>query len=177
MRRYTPLIAFVVAALSFGAAATRLSAQAAQTTTIIFVRHAEAAGGDPRDPSLTPAGEVRAAALSKALSGAGVVAVYTSQYNRTRSTGGVVGKAAGATVTVVPVAGATLDADASTLIERIVRDHAGKTVLVVGHSNTVPLMVKKASGVGVDAITETEFDRLFVVNIRDGVARLIQARY
>jgi broad specificity phosphatase PhoE len=171
--------AFLLALLCL-CGAQSLSAQStasAPATTIIFVRHAEAGGGDPRDPTLTPAGEARAQALVKALSGAGVAAVYTSQFNRTKQTGDAVAKANNVTAVVVPVAGATLDADAGALIARIVKENPGRTVLVAGHSNTVPLMVKKASGVTVDAIPETEFDRMFIVTIRDGVTSLIQAKY
>ncbi|MEO5509047.1 MAG: phosphoglycerate mutase family protein, partial [Longimicrobiales bacterium] len=141
------------------------------------VRHAEAAGGDPRDPTLSPAGQERAQALLKAMGGAGVAAVFTSQYNRTKQTGEVVATASGTTVTVVPVNRVSLDADADALIARIVHDYAGRTVLVVGHSNTVPVMVKMATGIVVDPIAETQFDRLFVVTIADGAGRVIQTKY
>jgi broad specificity phosphatase PhoE len=147
-------------------------------TTIIFVRHAEAGGamGDPQDPGLTPAGRARAETLAKALSTSGISAVYTSQYNRTRETGKIVADACHAAVTSVPV-GANRDADAAALIAQIEREHPGQTVLVVGHSNTVPLMVQRASGITVDPIADTEFDHLYIVSIHDGIAHLVQARY
>ncbi len=174
MRRSTFLLSLVMLAVTGGP----ISARQGPATTIVFVRHAEAAGGtDPRDPTLSPAGQERAKALVKALSSSGVAAVYTSQYNRTRMTGEAVAAAASVTATAVPVVRASLVADAEALIARIVKEHAGKTVLVVGHSNTVPLMVQEATGVAVDPIAETEFDRMYVVTIRDGVARVISAKY
>jgi broad specificity phosphatase PhoE len=165
---------------------TPASAQGGAVTTLIFVRHAEAGAGDPRNPSLTPAGEQRAQALLKSLSDAGVTAVYTSEYARTQQTGAPVAAAVGVTAVTVPVnsapgaampARSTLEARSKELIDRILREQAGRTVLVVGHSNTIPILVKLASGKAVDAIAETEFDRMYVVTIRDGVAHVIKARY
>lgn len=159
----------------------------APVTTIIFVRHAEAAGGNPQDPSLSPVGEQRAQALLKAVSTAGIAAIYTSQYQRTQQTGGVVARALGVPLTAVPASSATAvngapathprEADAAALVARILREHTGRTVLVVGHSNTVPVLVKQAARVTVDAIADSEFDRMYIVTIRGGVTNVIQARY
>jgi broad specificity phosphatase PhoE len=167
--------AFLLTLAALCSPVASLHAQTAAPTTIIFVRHAEAAGGNPRDPSLTPEGVERAQRLAKALESANVAAVYTSQYTRTRRTGELGG--GGAPVTVVQVNGATLDADAATLVARIAREQPGRTVLVVGHSNTVPIMVHKAAGRDVTAIAEDEFDRLYIVTDVAGKPSLIQAKY
>ncbi len=178
MRRRTFLLALLLCGgTTLSAAAQTTPPAAGAVTTIIFVRHAEAGAGDPKDPSLTPAGEARAQTLVKALAGSGVSAVYTSHLNRTKQTGAAVAAATGATSTAVPVNGATLEADAQALIARILREQAGKTVLVVGHSNTIPVYAKAAAGAAVEAIADTEFDRMFIVTVRDGVAHVIQARY
>jgi hypothetical protein len=95
MRRTTFLLAIMALCSAAAPVSAQVAAPKAPATTIIFVRHAEAAGGDPRDPPLTPTGVARADALAKALSGAGVSAVYSSQFNRTRSTGEAVAKAEG----------------------------------------------------------------------------------
>jgi len=51
-------------------------------------------------------------------------------------------------------------------------------VLVVGHSNTVPEIVKALSGITVPAITDAEYDHIFVVVIpATGSPRLIRLRF
>lgn len=193
MRRRAFLTALLVGGgtvlSSFAMAASAASAQAAPgaTTTLIFVRHAEAGAGDPRNPSLTPAGEARAQTLLKTLEKAGITAVYTSEYNRTQQTGGAVAKALNITPVTVPVnarpAGASMPGPdaitegAKAMIARITTEQAGRTTLIVGHSNTVPIMVGIAAGQTIDPIADTEFDRLFIVTIRDGVASIVKARY
>lgn len=182
MRRQAFLLALLVCAGTAVSAAAQTTPKTADggkgaVTTIIFVRHAEAGTGDPKDPSLTPAGEARAQNLVKALAGSGVAAVYTSHLNRTKQTGAAVATATGTTATAVPVNGATLEADAQVLIARILRENAGGTVLVVGHSNTIPVYARVSAGAPVETIADTEFDRMFIVTVRNGVARVIQARY
>jgi broad specificity phosphatase PhoE len=175
MRRQAFLLALLLCGVTAVSAAGQTTAGA--VTTMIFVRHAEAGAGDPKDPSLTPAGEARAQNLTKALAASGVSAVYTSHLNRTKQTGAGVAAAAGVSAIAVPVNGATLNADAQALVARILRENAGKTVLVVGHSNTIPVYAAAAAGTAVDPVADTEFDRMYIVTVRDGVARVIQARY
>src|SRR5215813_5123448 len=71
--------------LVFAASAGIASAQA-RSTTIILVRHAEKATEPADDPPLTSAGETRARDLWDAIKDAGVTAVITTQYARTRAT-------------------------------------------------------------------------------------------
>ena len=158
-------------------AAAQATAATAPTTTILFVRHAEAGRDDPRDPTLSEAGQKRAQDLAARLKDAGLAAVYSSQYKRTRLTGEAVATAAGLKVEVVPVSGATLAADAASLVARLAKEHPGRTVLVVGHSNTVPLMVAAATGGTPDTIAETEYDRLYVVTVTAGKGTVVRAKY
>ena len=54
----------------------------------------------------------------------------------------------------------------------------GSTVLVVGHSNTVPGIVEALSGQAAEAMPETEYDRYTLVLLdTDGGARVITSRY
>jgi hypothetical protein len=60
----------------------------------------------------------------------------------------------------------------------ILTRHAGESVLVVGHSNTVPQIVQALSGRAVAEMTEEEYDHLFVVVVPpQGVPRLFKTRY
>ena len=146
----------------------------AQQTTVILVRHAEKVDG-PGDVLLTEAGKARARRLADLLSAANISAVYSTPYHRTRDTAQPLARTLGLTVIETPASGATF---AQGVAERILRDHKGRTVLVVGHSNTTPDVVKALGASAVPAIADSEYDNLYVVNIdADGKAALIRAKY
>src|SRR5690348_2764504 len=70
--------------------------------TVILVRHGEKATDDPRDPSLSPAGEARARALAAMLAKAGVTHLFATQYRRTQATISPLASATGLTPTLLP---------------------------------------------------------------------------
>ncbi|HYH44274.1 MAG TPA: phosphoglycerate mutase family protein, partial [Thermoanaerobaculia bacterium] len=113
-------------------------------TTVVIVRHAEKADAS-EDPVLSAAGQKRAEALAAALDGAEVGAVYVSQFRRTRLTAGPLVGRLGLAAQARPV-GDDVAASARELATEVLTRQAGKTVLVVGHSNTVPVMVQAFSG-------------------------------
>lgn len=159
-------------------AAPALPTAASATTTVVVVRHAEKATDDPRDPSLSPAGQARAQALAAALADAGVSAVFTTELKRTWLTADPVVKRGNLPVQKRPVSGGDVPAQARDLAREILARHAGQTVLVVGHSNTVPEIVKALSGDAVPPIDDSEYDHLFVVTVpASGEGSVIQARY
>lgn len=170
---------FLLLALLLAAAAAPLEGQQSNApTTLLLVRHAEAGGGDdPRDPPLTPAGRARAGSLAETLRDAGITAVVSTQYRRTRETGGAVAEALGLTPTVFEVGGTEVEQYSRALLDHVLAQHAGGTVLLVGHSNTTPIVVAAATGLPADTIAETEFDRLYVVTLGDGTPRVVRARY
>lgn len=167
--------------LLFAFAVTAHAGEAGETT-ILLVRHAEAATGmaagiDPDDPPLTAAGAARAAELARVAEHAGVRAVYTSQLKRTQLTAAPLADAGKLPVTAIPVERAAIAEHVAATAKRIGEQH-GSTALVVGHSNTIPLIVKALTGVDVAPIAHEEYDRLFIVILRPGAApKLIQARY
>ena len=165
-----------------GCSATLLAAPAsaasAKITTLVIVRHAEKATDDPRDPTLSPAGQERAEEFAKVLGGASVSAVYVTEFKRTRLTAEPTAQHFNLTIQAQPRAEMTPDVYARDLMPKILKKHAGKVVLIVGHSDTVPAIVKVLTGRTVPPIDETEFDRLYVVEVpKTGAARLIAARY
>jgi broad specificity phosphatase PhoE len=154
------------------------SPAATSTTTVIVVRHAEKATDDPRDPSLNSVGQLRAQLLADALEDAGVTALYVTQYKRTRATA----EPLASRLKLVPVersvASGSADGHARDLAREILSRHRGGTVVVVGHSNTVPAIVEAMSGRKVMPITEAEYDHIFIVIVpQAGSARLVKARY
>lgn len=148
-------------------------------TQIVLVRHAEKSTVDPtnKDPGLTAAGEARAQALAAAVRQFKLDAVYASQFQRTQLTAGPAASAAGLKLRVRP-ASAEVETDAKAFAESIVHDHKDQAVLVVGHSNTVPALVAALSGAAAEPMPETEYDRLYVVNLADDrKARVLVLRY
>jgi len=59
-----------------------------------------------------------------------------------------------------------------------VHEHAGQTVLVVGHSNTVPKIVEALGAAAPPPICDQDYDDLYIVSIpSEGKPRLMHARY
>jgi phosphohistidine phosphatase SixA len=144
-------------------------------TTVIVVRHAEKSTDDPRDPSLSPEGISRARTLSALLKNAGVADIYVTQYKRTRQTAEPLAQQFGIAIMERPITAANSATYARDLAQEILTRSAGKGVLVVGHSNTVPDIVKALSGTAVPAIADPEYDHIFVVVVpSSGSARLMQ---
>lgn len=147
-------------------------------TTVVVVRHAEKSTDDPRDPSLSAAGQERARLLGSVLKDAGVTDIYTTQYKRTRQTAEPFAQQAGISIVERPASAANTATYGRDLAQEILTKSAGKGVLVVGHSNTVPDIVKALSGTTVPAITDPEYDHIFVVVIpASGSPGLTQLRF
>ncbi|MBF9220527.1 histidine phosphatase family protein [Hymenobacter ruricola] len=135
-------------------------------TTVYLVRHAEKDNAsNPADPTLSVAGEARAQELSKVLAGTTPAALFTTDFKRTRATLAPLAAATG----VVPQ---LYDALQPVTLAALIRtQYAGRTVVVVGHSNTLLPQIE-ALGVArpVADIAESEYNYLFKVSMADGAA-------
>lgn len=147
------------------------------TTTVIFVRHAEKAELPADDPPLSDAGKLRVEELTRQLVKADVVqgidAVYATPYRRTVETAKPVADALGLPVN-------SYDAgDTEAIMERIVKQHKGKIILVVGHSNTLPALIgNMGASKKVPPIAEDEYDNIYIVSIPwFGKTKTIRLRY
>ncbi len=161
----------LLAACAAGTSAAQ-SPPAPTSSSIFVVRHAEKA--DPSDPDtpLSPAGEARAQALAAVLRSKGVRTVFATEFKRTQQTAAPTAKGAGVDVVIIN------NADRPQLLERARAVPMGEAVLIVGHSNTVPDIVRELSGEEVDGINENEFNNLYEVVIdADGRKRLVRSRY
>lgn len=169
----TRLVRSSCAALALITAAA-ISAVAQTSTTVILVRHAEKAAAPAADPPLTDAGQARATALVAAVRDAEIDAIITTQFARTRETGAPTAAALHITPEVVSASGKTHVHDVAAAVMK----HAGHTVLVVGHSNTVPAIIAALGAPEPRAICDAEYDDLFIVTIPpEGRARLVRAKY
>ncbi len=139
---------------------------------IFVVRHAEKEVSPPTDPPLSTEGKRRAEALRDTLKGAGVKAIITSPFSRTKETGKPLATALGIAPLIDPMD------DAKALIDKIRGLPGGGNVLVVGHSHTIPQLLKALGHSPPVTISETEFDNLFVVTPGEVTRpRVIRLRY
>ncbi len=153
------------------------AAQSEAPTTIILVRHAEKAEDDADDPSLSAAGQARAEALQEALAHMPIDAVYTTQLQRTVLTAAPVINAHQPEVKEHIVTRANVPHHVSSLADTLRTQHPGETVLVVGHSNTIPALVEAISGYPVAPLTEEQYDRFYLVRHAGDTAPLLTVRY
>jgi phosphohistidine phosphatase SixA len=148
-----------------------LPAAKALPETVILVRHAEKNSAPENDPRLSAAGRARARLLASMLTYAGISAIYSSQFLRTRQTAQPASDRLHVPVTVVP------GGDAARLKQLIMQQN-GKAVLVVGHSNTIPALIADLNGPSDVPIAETDYDRLFVLTPQlSGKSPLLTLRY
>jgi phosphohistidine phosphatase SixA len=175
MHRRTGIIAGLVIALAAPAVA-RLQRDGA-AAPIYVVRHAERADAAPpgqrmmsgADPALSQIGEARAKRLAAVLRDAGVTRIFTTEYRRTRQTAEPIAAAASVEIAVVPAR------DLAGLLQKLAE--AAGPALVVGHSNTVPDILKSLGVSEPIRIADDEYDRLFVVVRRGGEPELLKLRY
>ncbi len=146
--------------------------------TVILVRHGEKAADDPRDPSLSEAGKLRAAALLRLLGETKLTHVWNSEFKRTRDF--VADVAAKHSLVAEAVPGK----DPAGLAARLQALPEGSISLVAGHSNTLP-NVAKALGArltnlvnGTD-LRDDEYDRFVVITLarKDEPCALLELRY
>lgn len=147
------------------------------TTTIIFVRHAEKAETPPDDPELSEKGKGRVAELTRQLVDADVVAgvdaIYSTPYKRTIETARPLAEALN-----LPINRYDPD-DNEAVLEKILKEHKGKIILVVGHSDTIPgLIADLGASKKVPPIDDMEYDNIYVISIPwFGKTKTIRLRY
>lgn len=142
-----------------------------EAPVVLLVRHAEKAAAPSNDPPLNEQGLKRAAALSHVLERSGVKAILVSQYARTRQTAEPTAKALN--VPIIALDGADTDAVAN----KVRGDYSGQTVLIVGHSNTIPQIIAALGGEA-PTIGDSDYDDLFVLYPpENGPARMLSLQY
>ena len=151
--------------LLLATAVSLLTATAAMAQTVYIARHAEKADapGNP-DPLLSETGQARAQALAEALRDAHPVLVLTSPMQRTILTGAPTAEFHSAPSEVISLDGGGAAHIAATVARvRALPDDA--TVLIVGHSNTVPAIARALGYAEAADMPECEYDRLTVLHL------------
>lgn len=128
-------------------------------TTFILVRHAEKAADGSQDPPLTVAGRQRAQALATLFGDTPIDAVFSSNYSRTMETARPLAVKNKQEIHLYEAH------QEKPLLERLKQEYKGKTVLIVGHSNTIPFAVNELLGENrLQELSETEYNKVFVVS-------------
>ncbi len=147
----------------------------AQTTitTFVLVRHAEKASDGTQDPDLTPEGRTRAQNLAALLAKEKISAIYSTAFKRTTQTVAPLAAATGLSIN-------TYEPFKAEAIEAMVRQHAGGTVVISGHSNTIPWTANLL--LGQDTFTDYEegdYGNLLLVTVveKGKTAKVTWLRY
>ena len=154
-----------------------VAAQKDSSTTIILVRHAEkdtsVAGSTAMqaDPPLSAAGKIRSEKLVEVLKSYPIQAIFSTKYNRTRSTAMPFVAKLGVEIQIYDP---SKQADLASLL----KSWKGKTILVVGHSNTVPGLVNLLTGSSnYPNLSDNEYDKIYLVRLDNGKSSHQQISY
>lgn len=154
--------------------------QESAITTFILVRHAEKETGAAamengvmsKDPELSEQGKARALRLADMFQRQPIAAIYSTNYKRTQNTVRPLAEKLGITIQVYQ------PAQDQIILDMLAR-HKGQTVLVVGHSNTIPqianlLLGKKEYG----DYDDSYYENIMLVSVVEkGTASVIQVKY
>lgn len=132
------------------------------TTTYYLVRHAEKADNSS-DPELSEAGHIRAGALKDLLLPKNIDTIFVSSVRRTQQTADSLAAALNKKYAIYP---ASLQGNQQ-LIRQLKSLGGNRGILVIGHSNTIPVVIDSLMG---DAqqitISENDFDNLYTVSVK-----------
>jgi 2,3-bisphosphoglycerate-dependent phosphoglycerate mutase len=146
------LFLFLIAQLSFAQQ---------KTTTIYFIRHAEKVDRS-NNPDLSTFGLERAAHWSEIFSDIPFDAIYSTDFTRTKQTAAPT--AANKKINITIYDAKNID------FQKFKTDNLGKTVLVVGHSNTIPDFVNKLINQDVYSnIEDKTFGNLYIVTLNGDI--------
>jgi phosphohistidine phosphatase SixA len=145
-----------------------------RTTTVVLLRHAEAAA-PAGDPELSNAGARRAALLGEVIADLlphqRVDYLYAADTRRAQQTAAPIANQFQLPINVLTAS------DWARLAQRLASEHHGRTVVVVGYASTLPTVIEGLSGQGV-AVDKSEYDAIFVVvRPSSGEPRVLRLRY
>ena len=144
--------------------AALLCADASAQRAVLVVRHAEKdSDSSEKTVPLSRAGAERAERLAALLKDAGVTAIYSTDTVRTRATAEPLARAQNLTIKIYNPRNAKGTMTAEPLVASLAKDEKDGVVLVVGHSNTVPDVVKALGWPEPIRIADGDYGDLFLV--------------
>lgn len=140
----------------------------ADASTMYLIRHAEKVDDGSKDPVLTIQGEHRAQNIANQLSTAKIEKIYATDYQRTQLTAKPLADFLGLEI---------ISYDPSKLSEFADQLKAeAANALIVGHSNTTPMLTYLLSGQPVMSLDEEDYDNIFQVSLAGETADLNQLK-
>lgn len=162
--------------LLLAAALSLATALPAMAQTVIIVRHAEKADASA-DPVLSEAGQARAQALAAELADDHPAIILTSPLQRTRLTAAPTAEHHSVTPEAIALNGG-VQAHLAEIVARVQAQPEDATILIVGHSNTVPLIARALGYPDAADMPECEYDRMTTLHLLgEGRAHAIVSRY
>ena len=137
-------------------------------TTIYLVRHAEKVITDPanKNPMLTEQGQKRAKDLAEKLKKQKILAIYSTDFQRTKLTAQSLADKKQLTIKIYE------PKHLKSFANMILQEHKGSKVLIVGHSNTVLETIEAFGAIRpIKEILDNEYDYFFTLEVAEnGVA-------
>jgi broad specificity phosphatase PhoE len=148
----------------------------ARSTTVVVVRHAEKVMDGSPDPALTDEGQARAALLARMFGDRPrdhIDAIFVSPALRNRLTAAPLAARLGLAPEI-----ASQD-DPRGFARRVLREHRGDRILIVGHADTMPALVEALSGAkDIPPIDAAEYGTMYVISVpRIGRANVLSLTY
>lgn len=149
------LVSFFLFALIF----SQSFSQEQKITTFILVRHAEKVADGSQDPELSQQGIERSIKLAELLKNSKIDAIYSTNFKRTRNTVSVVAKEKALEVKLY-------ESSKPAEIDKMISENTGKTILVVGHSNTIPGIANQLIGKNeYQNFADAEYGNIIIVSV------------
>jgi phosphohistidine phosphatase SixA len=150
--------------------------RSATTTLVVLVRPVEKDIGTINDPPLSDEGEQRAQRLANMFGDKGSVgrvdAIYVSQSRRGEQTATPLADRLGKPAVVLPAD------DAKGMVSRVLREHEGGTVLVIGTSENVPQLLAALTRQTIAPAATDDVGTLFVVSVPTyGDSKVLRLKY
>ncbi len=166
----TLLAALLVAALGFS------FYRDAGTTVVLLVRPAEKDPSIIADPPISPEGEERAQHLGRmfgdAGGGLGLDAIYVTDDRRAQQTAAPLAERLHLTPVVFNVAAT------SAVAARLLREHAGGSILVIASDTALAQMLRALSGTELPLRAADEAEAMYIVSVPSvGRSRLVRVRF
>jgi broad specificity phosphatase PhoE len=149
----------------------------ARSTTVVLIRHAEKVMDGSPDPGLTEEGRARAVLLARMFGDRSmkdhIDAIYVSPALRNRLTAAPLATRLGLEPEIAS------EDDPRGFADRVLREHRGHRILIVGHAETLPALVEALSGANdIGPIGAAEYGTMYIISVpRIGRANVLSVIY